>query len=350
MGDREIDEPEVVTSVVGQVGFLTLNRPAAINSLTAGMITTLDETLAAWADDPAVAVVVLHGAGDRGLCAGADLRTMRANALAADGTGPEFFRAEYRLNARIARYPKPYVAIMDGVTMGGGIGLSAHGSVRVVTERSRLAMPEVTIGLVPDVGGTWLLSRAPGETGTYLALTAESAGPGDAIAMGLADYCVDSERLPGFLDRLRHETPDDVLRDLSVAPPPAPLMQMREWIDPCFAGDEVASILAALDADGRPAAIAAAATMRSKSPTSLAVTLMSLRRARRLGSLEEVLEQEFRVCCSCLEHPDLAEGIRALIVDKDKNPRWTPDRLDEVDERDVAAYFDDSGHGSLELS
>ncbi len=342
-------DPEVHVAVRGRTGFLTLNRPAAINSLTIGMIDLIQDALTAWVDDPNVAQVVLHGAGERGLCAGADLRAMRASALAADGSGQEFFRREYRLNATIARYPKPYLAVMDGITMGGGIGLSAHGSVRVVTERSRLAMPEVTIGLVPDVGGTWLLSHAPGQTGTYLGLTAEAVGPGDAIAMGLADHMVDSARLAELLDRITDEPSDAVLRDFADEAPEAPLVARRSWIDASFAGDDVDAILAALDGTGLPEAQTAAATIRTKSPTAVAVTLASLRIARHLDSLEEALEQEFRVCCACLEHPDLAEGIRALIVDKDGSPQWSPNRSDAVDQATVTSFLTNTGDGSLGL-
>ena len=342
-------DADVVVGVRGRAGVITLNRPRAINALDTGMVAAIDAALESWADDPSVDHVVLRGAGDRGLCAGADLRAMRASALARDGSGPAFFRSEYRLNARIARYPKPYVAVMDGITMGGGIGLSAHGSVRVVTERSRLAMPEVTIGLVPDVGGTWLLSHAPGETGTYLALTAESIGPGDAIAMGLADHLVGSDRLPELLERLYDEPAESVVEEMAQAPTESPLVSRRAWIDPCFAGDDVAAVLAALDAANRPEAAQAAATIRGKSPTALAVTLASLRGARRMRSLEEALEQEFRVCCACLEHPDLAEGIRALIVDKDGHPQWSPNGIDQVGPEVVGEFLANRACGSVGL-
>lgn len=345
-----IDDSEVTTAVRGRAGVITLNRPGSINSLTIGMVRTIAAALTGWRDDPAVAVVVLVGAGDRGLCAGADLRSMRSSALSGDDSGPEFFRAEYRLNAQIAGYPKPYVAVMDGVTMGGGVGLSAHGSVRVVTERSRVAMPEVTIGLVPDVGGTWLLSRAPGELGTYLALTGRTVGAADAIALGLADHLVSTDRLPSVLERLEREPPDVVLATTATDPEAPPLLDDRAWIDACFGHDDVPAILAALEATGLPQARAAAAEMRAKSPTALAVTLMSLRRARALGSLDEALEQEFRISCACLAHPDLAEGIRALIVDKDRDPRWSPSSLDQLDAGRLSAFFSDTGHGALGLT
>lgn len=350
MPDRHWSIGDVDFAIRGMVGEITLNRPASINALTTDIVQSVDATLATWAHDPDITQVILSGAGDRGLCAGADLRAMRDSARSADGSGPEFFRCEYRLNARIATYPKPYVAVMDGITMGGGIGLSAHGSVRVVTERSRLAMPEVRIGLVPDVGGTWLLAAAPGETGTFVALTAHTVGPGDAIAMGLADRRVDSGRVPELLERMRDEPAGRVVADIAVTPGDAPVQAMRSWIDECFAADSVPDILDALETSTEPEAAQAAHTMRAMSPMALAVTLESLRRVRTLTSLEEALEQEFRVSCACLAHQDLNEGIRALIVDKDNNPHWSPADISHVDSDAVRAFFRDTPHGSLDVT
>lgn len=313
-----MEDAEVLFSVRGAVGHIVLNRPRAINALTQGMVTAVSAQLELWAADDSVHSVVLTGAGERGLCAGGDIVAMYRDATAGDGSAAErFWRDEYAMDARIARYPKPFVAIMDGVTLGGGVGISAHASHRVVTERSRVGMPETTIGYVPDVGGLWLLARAPGELGTYLALSGESVGPGDAIALGLADYYVPSSALVGTLDARSVEA-------LAETPPAPVLLAERAWIDEAFAGDDLSVILARLE--GRPIADVLAA----KSPTALVVTLAALRRAKSFPTLEDGLAQDLRVSLRNLASPDFAEGIRAQVVDKDRNPRWNPARVEDV--------------------
>ena len=324
-----MEDAEVLFSVRGTVGHIVLNRPRAINALTHGMVVAIAAQLETWAGDPSIESVLLTGAGERGLCAGGDIVAMYRDATAGDGTEAEqFWRDEYAMDARIARYPKPFVAIMDGVTLGGGVGISAHASHRVVTERSKVGMPETTIGYIPDVGGLWLLARAPGELGTYLALSGETVGPGDAIALGLADYYVPSSSLAEALEAL---SPVAALETLATAPPPASLLPERSWIDEAFAGDELAAILARVR--GRPIADVLAA----KSPTALVVTLAALRRARTLPTLEEGLAQDLRVSLRNLTSPDFAEGIRAQVVDKDRNPRWNPARVEDV--TGVESYF-----------
>jgi enoyl-CoA hydratase len=333
------NDDAVLLRTEGRAGYLTLNRPRAINALTHPMVRAAHAALDAWEHDDAVHAVVITGAGERGLCAGGDIRAIHDDARAGGRASVDFWRDEYRLNARIARYPKPYVALMDGIVMGGGVGVSAHGSVRVVTERSRIAMPETGIGFVPDVGGTHLLARAPGELGTHLALTGEAVGAGDALLLGLADHFVPSERLAGLSASLASVPPAEAVRRHEAPAPGAALAAHRDWIDHCYAADSAEEIVERLSSCGEPAAKEAAETILTRSPTSVKVTLAAIRRARALGSLEPVLEQEFRVSCAALASPDLVEGIRAQVVDKDRSPRWSPARLDAVTDTAVAAHF-----------
>ncbi|MFG3258453.1 enoyl-CoA hydratase/isomerase family protein [Streptomyces sp. NPDC048172] len=335
-------EEEVLTGVDGRLGRITLNRPRALNALTHGMVRVIDAALAEWEGDPSVEAVVLTGAGERGLCAGGDIRAIYEDARVRGGASGPFWRDEYRLNARIARYPKPYLAVMDGIAMGGGVGLSAHGSLRVVTERSRVAMPETGIGFFPDVGSTFLLSRAPGELGTHLALTGAAIGAADALLCGLADHFVPSAELPALL---RDELTEMPVREA----PPGELAAAREWIDTCYAADSVEEIVERLRAEGSRGAKEAAETLAGRSPTSLKVTLAALRRARELDTVEEVLEQDHRLGCALLDSPDLVEGIRAQIVDKDRNPRWNPASLDGVSDADVERFFAPRGDGGIGL-
>ncbi|MFB8400724.1 enoyl-CoA hydratase/isomerase family protein [Streptomyces sp. NPDC055912] len=330
---------DVLVSTEGRTGRLILNRPRALNALTHPMVLRIEEALTAWRYDPAVEAVVISGAGERGLCAGGDIRAIHEDARAGGSASADFWRDEYRLNALIARYPKPYVALMDGIVMGGGVGVSAHGTVRIVTERSRVAMPETGIGFVPDVGGTYLLALAPGELGTHLALTGAPVGAADALLCGLADHFVPSERLDRLLDDLARTSVHDALAGHVGQAPPGELAAHREWIDHCYAAGTVEAIVDRLVGSGVPAAKEAATTLTSKSPTALKVTLTSLRRARSLGPLERVLEQEYRVSCAALTSPDLVEGIRAQVIDKDRAPRWSPARLTAVTDEDVARYF-----------
>lgn len=313
----------VIASVDGRLGRLVLNRPAAINALTLEMVGIIGATLHAWAGDDRVRTVLISGAGERGLCAGGDLRAMHADAVSGGDTTLEFFRREYDMNALIAGYPKPVVAWMDGLVMGGGIGVSAHASLRIVTERSRLAMPEVGIGLHPDVGGSWLLSHAPGELGTHLALTGTAIGAADAITAGLADCFVRAERLPSLIEGLTSTDAGAAVAAVTGAPPAGELDGARGWIDECYTGDDLAVIRERLAGHPADAAQAAGKEIAGKSPTSLAVTLRSLRTAAGMPGLRAALDQELRLSAALLRLPDLAEGIRAQIIDKDRRPRWS---------------------------
>ncbi|WP_024794767.1 enoyl-CoA hydratase/isomerase family protein [Tomitella biformata] len=345
------DAPEVLVERRGRIGVLTLNRPRAINALTHAMVRVIDDALIEWAADPAVEAVVLTGAGERGLCAGGDIVSIHRDGqriqegLSGDST-LEFWREEYILNARIGSYPKPYIAVMDGIVLGGGVGISAHANTRIVTETSSIGMPEVGIGFIPDVGGTYLLARAPGNAGIHAALTTQRFGPGAAIANGFADHYVLQEKLPELLESLASEGVQALARFAG----PAPAETSAPWVAESFAADTVEEILARLDGvDGADAA-KAASQIRGKSPVALKVTLRSIREAAELPSLEAVLDLEYRVSTAALSSHDLVEGIRAQIIDKDRNPQWQPATLEDVTSADVDAYFALLGDNELGLS
>lgn len=312
------------------VGHLTLDRPEAINALDLAMIREIDAALDLWERDTDIQVVLLDGAGDRGFCAGGDVRGLHGQIVAgrADETAT-FFRAEYALNARLAEFPKPIVAIADGITMGGGVGLAGHAAVRVVTERSTLAMPETRIGFTPDVGGSWLLARAPGRTGEYLALTGATMDAADAIYAGFADHLVPSERLGDLHDalvtRADPHTPTELVLLFDETAPPSALEAARPWIDDAFSADTVPEIVDRLDARPEPEAQATAETLSALTPTGLAVTLAAVRSARQLPDLRAALAQEYGlVMWFATSQPDLVEGIRAQLIDKDRSPAWHP--------------------------
>ena len=323
----------------GDLGLITLQRPQSINALTLDMVERIDDQLARWAVDPAVAMVVIDGDGERGLCAGGDIKGMYESAHGDGSHAREFWRVEYHLNGVIAAYPKPITSLMHGIVLGGGVGVSAHASLRVVTSNAGVGMPEVTIGLVPDVGATWLLSHAPGELGTHLALTGGSVGAADAILCGLADVHV-----PDAAIRVLREARDApalirLVDELSTPPSVGVLAEQRPWIDACYSADSVTEILNRLDASGILEAQTTADLIRTKSPTALAVTLRALRNARSLSSVHEALEVELFISSRCLHDHDLTEGIRAQVIDKDRRPKWDPPTLDGVREADVAAHF-----------
>ncbi len=343
-----VDEPSVLCAVDAGVATLTLNRPKSINALDQSMVDVMDESLRAWAADDAVTAVVLVGAGERGLCAGGDIVTIHrdASALSSANAGDAdaaacpsaaFWRDEYRLNADIAKFPKPYVAIMDGIVMGGGVGISAHANTRIVTDRTRLAMPEVGIGFVPDVGGTHLLARVPDNLGIYAGLTAGQLSGADAIALGLADHFVPAADLDTFRQAIGETSVADAIAKYAQEPPVSKLAAQREWIRDAFAADTVAEIIDRCRAVGTEEAEKTAATIAAKSPLALAVTLRSLRDEK--PTLEEALHREYRVSMRSLLNPDMAEGIRAQVIDKDRNPSWRHADHAAVTAADVDAFF-----------
>jgi enoyl-CoA hydratase len=318
----------------GRLATLTLDRPSAINAIAPDDIDELIALLKAAVTDPAVETILLRGAGDRGFCAGGDIKRVHDLIAADDHDGlAAFWAEEYRLDHLIATCPKPVVTIAHGLTLGGGMGLASHASHRVVTESSRLGMPEVLIGLSPDVGGLWLYARAPGHTGTYAALTAAHLDAGDALYMGLADHYVPESALSGLIERLR-TVPADVALEEFDHRPESWVADHRAVIDHAFAADTVAEVaerIGLAEADLGGDAFAAA------SPTALTVTREALRRAADMAELAYVLAQDLRVGRHCARHPDLTEGIRARVVDKDPSPRWSPQDL--VDVGDVDGFF-----------
>lgn len=349
-GSEDVEaEDEVLFEKRGRLGLMTLNRPQAINALTHGMVQLIRAMLARWATDDSVATVAIIGAGERGLCAGGDIVSLYNDAVSGDGVASaDFWFDEYHLNSEIARFPKPIVAVQDGIVLGGGIGISAHASHRVVTERGRLGLPEVGIGFVPDVGATWLLSRAPGEVGTFIALTAASVGAADAIEAGLSDVYIRSERIANLLGALETTDAGEAVMLLSEDPGEPPLRAARSWIDAAFSTQDVSEIISRLRASGIAEAGKAAESIIAKSPTALSVTRASLRRAARMSSLEEALDQEYRVSLRMLKAHDFSEGVRAQVIDKDRNPRWEP--AGDVDAAEVKAFFELSNDRELGLA
>ncbi|HLH95382.1 MAG TPA: enoyl-CoA hydratase/isomerase family protein [Xanthobacteraceae bacterium] len=338
--------PEILFERRGAAALVTLNRPQALNAVTFDMIKALSRQLAEWESDPAVTRVVLTAAGARAFSAGGDLRALfdlqRAGRYAA---ALDYWRREYLLNAQIKRYGKPYVSLIDGIVMGGGVGISIHGSHRVAGDGFSFAMPEVGIGFFPDVGATWFLPRLPGELGLYCALTGARIGPAEAVAAGIATHRVASHRLPELLEELCGNVPVEALLAAYVeSPAPGAVCAPQHTLERLFAGDSIEDILAALDAQvaegGQDAdfALAAARAIRQKSPTSLKITLAQLRRGRHLD-FAACMRMEFRIVSRLLHGHDLYEGIRAVIVDKDQAPRWQPATLADVSDTDIAGFF-----------
>lgn len=309
-----MSEPEILAEVSGGIGRIRLNRPRQINALTVPMMHRVADVLDVFAGDDAVQAVELTGAGERGLCAGADVRALRELALTG-GDVRDFFETEYGVNLRVAGYPKPYRAVMTGITMGGGLGLSAHGSQRIVDATSRLAMPETQIGLFPDVLVTPLLARMPDEIGTHLALTGAAVNAADAVRLGLAD-------------------------EVAGAAPAADGALTAPWIAECYAGDDPVEILGRLAEHSDPAARGTADEVRTRCPLSVAVTLEALRRAARIERLADLLPQELGLAVRLATGPDFAEGVRAQLVDRDRNPKWQHDRIEDVSRAEVLSYFE----------
>ncbi len=333
------DTDEILTRVDHGVGLITLNRPKAINSLTHPMVNAMSPVLTDWDHNDDIHAVVVDGAGERGLCAGGDIVAIYHSARADGSETRQFWYDEYLLNAKIGRFSKPYVVLMDGIVMGGGVGVGVHGSVRVVTDTTKMAMPEVGIGLIPDVGGTYLLSRAPGLLGLHAALTGAPFDGADAIAMGFADHFMPHDRLQDFKAAIIADGIDAALAAHAIEPPPSQLLAQRDWIDHCYAGETVADIVAALRGHDAGPANDAANLIATRSPVSVSVALEAVRRAAKLDTLEDVLRQEYRTSCGSLRSHDLVEGIRAQVIDKDRNPKWSPASLAAVTTADVEAYF-----------
>jgi enoyl-CoA hydratase len=347
-------EGDLIVRREGSAGIIRLNRPKALNAMTLEMSIGIDAALDQFESDPAIAVVVLEGAGERGLCAGGDIRGLYESSRAGGDLGKMFWRQEYIMNARIAKYPKPYVAFMDGLVMGGGVGLSAHSAHRVVTERTKLAMPEVGLGFFPDVGGTWLLSRSPGEIGCYFGLTGQTMNGPDAIYAKFADAVVSSSELPALRDALTKTRPGTtsaeirtIIDGFSTGEASGPVAAMQARIDSWFAGDRMEDIFASLQRDGSEPALATLKTLNDKSPRGMVVTLKLLRLARSSSSLEECLVREYRAALEVFRSDDFREGVRAAVIDKDRNPRWSPPRIEDVTSAMLTPYLATIGTDEL---
>ncbi len=329
---------DVLVSQSGQIGLISLNRPKALNSLTLGMVRVFRAALDRFGEDPEICAVLVAGAGERAFCAGGDIRTLYEVRHGDRESFKTFWREEYALNARIASFPKPYVVFMDGLVMGGGVGVSAHGNRRIVTERTRLAMPETSIGFIPDVGATWLLARARG-VGAYMAFTSTAVEAADAIHADFADIAVRSDDLNRLRRRLEQARSayeiDSVLLQYGFDPGDGLLRRYSPMLDEATAQDTVPSIVAALQVNHSEFAHAAAETMLRMSPTSLKLTHALLQRARRAETVETCLTNEFRGACRLLDTHDLYEGIRAAIIDKDRRPMWSPATLADVDDAEI---------------
>jgi len=338
---------ELLTSIEGAAGKLSLNRPNALHSLTLDMCHAMSSALTAWASDDAVKAVILDHAEGRGFCAGGDINLLRESALNDGGvSGRKFFHDEYQLNHQMFTYEKPIVAFMDGITMGGGAGMSVHGSHRVLSERTTFAMPETGIGLFPDIGGTWFLSCCPGQVGMYLGLTGYRMKAADTLYAGLGDFYVESHRNEELIAALAEAGPADqgaasaIIKSFSSDPGPAPLAEHRETIDRCFAGDSVEAILAALEAEGTEWADKHLRMLATKSPTSLKLTFRQLRLGPNIESIADIMEMEYRMANRSYLGHDMFEGIRAVVIDKDGAPKWEPDTLAAVSDADIDEYFE----------
>jgi enoyl-CoA hydratase len=351
MKETVICDGDVIVRELGTLRRITLNRPKALNAITLGMAETMTTFMRAWAEDPAVGAVMIDGAGDRAFAAGGDIRALY-DAAKSGGTLPaRFWATEYRLNVLIARYSKPVVAIMDGLVMGGGVGLASHAAHRVVTERSSVAMPEVGIGFFPDVGVAYLLARSPGSVGAHLMLTGERMNAADAIYAKLADVHVDSSelaRLPTAFAECRSTAQvRTVLEAMAAQAAPGKLETAQPWIDRCYGAEKVEDIAERLSVSPEDQARAVLDVIGKASPTSLKVTLRNLREAARFERVEQSFQQDYRIALACVAGHDFIEGIRAAIVDKDRNPAWRPARLEDVTEDIVDRHF--RSVGDLEL-
>jgi len=325
----------------GKLGLITLNRPTRLSALTHGMLLRLERQLVLWRDDDAVEVVAIQGAGERAFCAGGDIRVLYEQGLVDGRRNFKLYADEYRLNTKIKRFPKPYVGLMDGVVMGGGVGLSVHGALRVATERTVFAMPETGIGLFPDVGGTYFLPRLPGQVGMWLGLTGNRLRGADAVAGGVCDLMVESGELPHLIEALAEG-------ELPAPAADRPALAHFYDIDTLFQGDSVEAILAALAEAGTEWAAREREMILTKSPMATRIAFRQLREGAGL-EFEDCMRLEYRLARFCMTQPDFYEGVRAVIIDKDHRPNWSPATLEEADDACVAPAFEPLGEDELPL-
>ncbi|HEX6959677.1 MAG TPA: enoyl-CoA hydratase/isomerase family protein [Ferrovibrio sp.] len=345
---------DIEFSVRNGVGTILLNRPQALNALTHDMCIPLERHLRDWAKNPQVKAVIIKAAGEKAFCAGGDIRKLADRSPEGAEYRKRFWYDEYRCNTVIGEYPKPFIALIDGIFMGGGVGLSVHGSHRIISEFATFAMPETGIGLFPDVGGSHFLPRCPGELGVYLGLTGARLKGADVIAAGIATHFVKREALPALEQALIDAAPGDrsaveaVVARFATDPGPSALAGHRAEIDRLFAGDSVAAVMRALAEDGGDFATEQARIIRTKSPTSVKLTFAQLRRGKTL-SLRDCMRLEWRICNHVARGHDFYEGVRAVIIDKDHHPKWRPATLEEVSEADIETYFEPVPEGELQF-
>ncbi len=342
--------PDIHIRKSGRAGRITLTRPKALNALTYDMCLAVERALDDWRDDDDVALVIIDAEGDRAFCAGGDIQEMYDTARAGDfGYGRRFWADEYRMNDKLAEYPKPYVALMQGFTMGGGVGVSCHGSHRIVCENSQIAMPECGIGLIPDVGGSLILARAPGHLGEYLGTTAARMGPGDAIHVGFADYYVPREHWLDLIAALEETGDAASVKALAVPPPDSPLKQRQPEIDALFCGASLRDILTGLAAAGTDFARASESALRRNSPLSVACAIELIHQVRACDTIRDALDLEYRFTYRSAETGDFIEGIRAAIIDKDRNPNWKHARAEDVRAAEIETMLAPLGDAALKL-
>ncbi|WP_417666913.1 enoyl-CoA hydratase/isomerase family protein [Roseibium sp.] len=340
---------EILFEQRGHAGVVTLNRPKALNALNHPMVTALAKQLDDWASDDSIRHVVLTASGEKAFCAGGDIRKVYDMKQTGEPGLAEFFRDEYLLNAQIKAYPKPYISLIDGIVMGGGVGLSVHGSHRVGSEFVMFAMPETGIGFFPDVGATYFLPRMPRYTGTYCAMSAGRLKQADLLATGVLTHAIKRESLPGLLTALETATDvDAAIKAVAIDPGASDLMSHVDVIEAAFSADSVAAIMQRLDEAGDEFAAKAAETIRTKSPTSVHLAFEQMRKGRDLD-FNGCMKLEYRIVSRILEGQDFFEGVRAVLVDKDHAPKWQPDSLDQVDRVELQAYFEEPAKGDLPL-
>ncbi len=341
---------DLIVRKTGKAGHVTLNRPQALNALTHTMCLDLEEAMQNWAGDDATNILLIDAAGEKAFCAGGDIVSIYNEGKAGQVDNAQaFWRDEYRLNHAISTYPKPYVAIMDGIVMGGGVGISAHGSHRIVTERTMFAMPECAIGLLPDVGGTHLLGQMPGACGEYAGLTGARLSGADCIYAGLADYFVPSDRLEKLKAALLETGDVAVLQDFATSPDVSSLEKNRSAIDTVFELDDVDGIINTLKATQSDFAQAALKGILRGAPLCLKITLAAIREARQSGTLEAALRNEYRIVSTCLQDGELIEGIRAAVIDKDRAPKWKYPTLNSVPQQLVDCLFQPAEDGDFSV-
>ncbi|MEX0582634.1 MAG: enoyl-CoA hydratase/isomerase family protein, partial [Sneathiella sp.] len=341
-------------TVAGEIGLVTLNRPKALNALTHEMCLALRSQLTEWETDENVKAVLIEGAGEKAFCAGGDIVKLYNEGKSGGGYPNDFYRDEYLLNRAVKHFTKPYIALIDGIVMGGGVGVSVHGSHRVATERTLFAMPETGIGLFPDVGGSFFLPRLAGELGLYLGLTGARLKAADAVYTGIAPVYVESGRLDALKDaltghRFSGEAQSEVgaiLKEFASDPGVAPIAEVTSAIDAHFAKDSTEEILASLEGEADPWAQKTAATLRAKSPTSLKLAFQQLRRGAELD-FDDCMRMEYRMVRRVIQGVDFYEGTRAVVIDKDQLPKWNPATLDAVSDTEIEEYFEPLTEGEL---